>query len=344
MSQLSTKYMGLNLNNPIIVGSSGLTNSIENLINIEQNGAGAVVLKSIFEEQIRYETEKAINGESEKIDHWKKAFNKMVEKNDHLYEEALNYMFDYAKTNSLDKYLKFISDAKKAIKIPVIASINCITPYDWQFFAKKMQDAGADALELNVFLLPSDLNKSSENTQNVYNEIISGVKKYVSIPVALKVGYYFSDLAYSLKNLSNSGIASLVLFNRPYNPDIDIKTLQISNSNILSSDNEYVKTLRWISILNGRVGCDLAASTGIHNSESVIKMLLSGANVVQLASIFYKHGFEMLPIILKGLSDWMDSHNFKSIDDFRGKLSMNKIENPAAYERVQFMKHYSKIE
>ncbi len=344
MVDLSCTYLGLQLRNPLIVGSSGLTASIENLKIIDQIGAGAVVLKSIFEEQIIFETEKIIESDNSQMKSWNEAFKGIVSKTEFYYDEAFDYLTNYAKENTLSKYLKLISDAKKAINIPVIASINCSTQYDWQYFAKRIQDAGADALELNIYLLPSDFEKSGDDNEKVYFDIVQEVMKYVTIPVSLKVGFYFSGLARSLLRLSETGIAGLTLFNRPYNPDIDIEHLQVDASNMFSSDSEYSHTLRWVALLSGRLKCDISASTGIHNRETVIKQILAGADTVQMVSVFYKHHFEILPQILTGLGYWMEQHKFNTISDFKGLLSQKNVNNPAVYERVQFLRLFSSIE
>jgi dihydroorotate dehydrogenase (fumarate) len=344
MIDLSCKYLGLQLKNPLIAGSSGLTSSIENLKTIAQMGAGAVVLKSIFEEQIKYETEMFLQSDNPEMKSWQEAFQGIVSKTEFYYEEAYDYLTGYAKEHTLNHYLSLIAEAKKVIDIPVIASINCSTQYDWQYFAKRIQDAGADALELNVYLLPSDFEKNGIENENVYFDIIKEVKKFITIPVSLKTGYYFSSVAQTLLRLSETGIAGLTLFNRPYNPDIDIEKLQISASNMFSSDSEYSHSLRWVALLAGKLKCDIAATTGIHNHETVIKQLLAGADAVQMVSVFYKHHFDVLPQIINGLESWMRLHNFKNISDFKGLLSRKNVHNPASYERVQFLRLFSSIE
>jgi dihydroorotate dehydrogenase (fumarate) len=344
MPDLSCTYLGLKLKNPLIVGSSGLTSSLENLKTATRLGAGAVVLKSVFEEQIKFETDKLIESDNNEIKSWKDAFVDIVSDKEFYYDEAYNYLTSYAKEHTLKQYLAFISEAKKTIEIPVIASINCTSQHDWQYFAKRIQEAGADALELNVYLLPSDFNKKGTENEQVYFDVIKEVKKYVTIPVALKTGYYFSSLAKTLVELSETGIAGLTLFNRPYNPDIDIEKLNVTASNIFSNDSEYSNTLRWVAILSGRIKCDIAASTGVHNYRTVIKQLLAGADTVQMASVFYKHHFDVLPEIISGLETWMTLHNFSKISDFRGLLAQKNINNPATYERVQFLRLFSSIE
>ena len=346
MADLSCKYLGLELRNPIIVGSSGLTSSLDNLKTIALMGAGAVVLKSIFEEQIKFEADKFLKSDDKEIKSWQEAFQGIVSKTEFYYDEAFEYLTSYAKEHTLNQYLTLISDAKKVIDIPVIASINCSTQYDWQYFAKRIQEAGADALELNVYLLPSDFEKNGIENEKVYFDIIQEVKKFINIPFSLKVGYYFSSLAQTALKLSESGIAGLTLFNRPYNPDIDIDNLQMSASNMFSSDTEYSHSLRWVALLSGKLNCDIAASTGIHNYETVVKQLLAGADAVQLVSVFYKnnlHHFDALPQIIKGLENWMKEHNFSHISDFKGLLSKKNVLNPAVYERVQFLRLFSNI-
>ena len=195
MIDLSCTYLGLQLKNPLIAGSSGLTSTIENLKTLEKMGAGAVVLKSVFEEQIKYESNVLIESDNQDIKPWNEAFNQIVTDSEYYYEEAYNYLTEYARDHTLKKYLKFISDAKKAIDIPVIASINCSTQHDWQYFARRIQEAGADALELNIYVLPSDPEKTSAAIEAVYFDVIKEVRKYVTMPVSVKIGYYFSSLA-----------------------------------------------------------------------------------------------------------------------------------------------------
>lgn len=322
---LSTTYLGMKLKNPLIAGSSGLTNRIDDLKKIEEHGAGAVVLKSIFEEEIVMEVEQT--------------FNQMTSQG-FIYPETMEY-FDYEEIeDTLTSYLKLISDAKKELSIPVIASINCVTSQKWTTFAKDIQDAGADALELNAFILPSDFTRDSKDFEKVYFDIVKEVKKQVTIPVALKVSYFFSNLGPFLKELSDSGIDGLVLFNRFYNPDFDIDKMQVTASNVLSTPEEVSTSLRWISILAERSGCDLCASTGVHDGGAVVKQILGGAAAVQTASALYKNGIEHLSVMLHQLEDWMEAHDHENLQSFRGKMAQSRSKNPAAYERVQFMKYF----
>jgi dihydroorotate dehydrogenase (fumarate) len=343
MASLSVKYMGLTLKNPLIVGSCGLTGNLKNIKEFAEKGAGAVVLKSIFEEQIRIETEHFLKSDNEKVKEWTSTFDAIVDDSPYAYEEAVAYIANFAKEHTLKDYLSFVAEAKKSVDIPVIASIHCVSNYDWTYFARRIQEAGADALELNIYVLPSDFDITGQQNEQVYFDILTEVKKHLTIPVALKIGSYFSGLANIMKRLSESGANAMVLFNKPYNPDIDIHRLTISASDIYSGENQYQKTLRWIASLSGIVSCDLAATTGILNAETAIKQILAGADAFQIVSAIYKHGSDIIPEILKGIDSWMEDKKFNNISDFKGKLSKSNIEHPVAYDRVQFMKHYANI-
>jgi len=322
---LSTKYLGLELRNPVIVGSSGLTNSVEKIAELEKYGAGAVVLKSIFEEEITMEYEKVLAEEAPS----------------RYKDDYLDY-FDYKiKQQNISNYIKLISDAKKKVKIPIIASINCTSSHEWTYFAQKIEEAGADALELNIFVLPSTLEKSIDDIDHVYLEIINNVKNIIKIPIAIKISYYFSNLGRAIKVLSKTGVKGIVLFNRFYSPDIDLDKMEIIPTNVFSTPQELSTSLRWIGIMANRIKCDLAASTGIHDGKAVIKQLLAGADAVQMVSALYNNGPEFLKTVISEIEDWMTDKGFEKIDDFRGKLSQEQYVEPTLYERVQFMKYFS---
>lgn len=328
MANLSTKYLGLNLKNPIIIGSCGLTNSVPNLIEIEKKGAGAVVLKSIFEEQIMHEANRNILAQNDTF----------------YYPEAEDYISEYTKIHKLQEYLDLIKEAKKAISIPVIASINCTSTGEWTSFAKEIEKAGADALELNIFILPTDPDKTAEEYENNYFNILSDVKKNINIPVSIKTSLYFTSLAKTMVKLSWAGADSLVLFNRFYSPDIDIDKMTITSSNVFSKHEEIGLSLRWVALLSDKVKCDICATTGIHNGDGVVKQILAGAAAVQIVSAVYKKGFDVIPEMINEVENWMKSKSFESIDDFKGKMSFDKIDNPSAYMRIQFMKYFAGIE
>ena len=327
MADLTTSYLGLKLRSPIIAGSSGLSNSVKGVKEFEENGAGAVVLKSIFEEEIVFEYEDVLKEASEEgID-----------------LDQFDY-YDYQiKGEKIKKYTDLIAESKSSVSIPVIASINCVYSHEWTSFAKQLQDAGADALELNMFFLPSEFNRTTEEKEKAYFQIIEKIKKAVSIPIALKISYYFSNLGPMIQQLSETGIDGLVLFNRFYSPDIDIDKLEVVSSNVFSNPSDLHLSLRWIAIMAERVSCDLAASTGVHDGNAVIKQLLAGANAIQVVSSVYKNGKGQIKTMLSILEEWMAKKGFNSLDDFRGKMSQAKSSNPAAYERVQFMRYFGGV-
>lgn len=322
---LSVSYLGLKLKSPVVVGSSGLTFSIDRLKQIEKAGAGAVVLKSIFEEEIQHE------------------FNHIIEEEARRDEANLEYLdyYDYKiKEDNISRYINFIKEAKKAITIPLIASINCKSSHEWTFFAKKLQDAGADALEVNLFILPSDFSLTCEKVENTYINVIKKVKEQVTIPLSVKISCHFADMASFVKRITQSGLDGVVLFNRFFQPDFDIENFKVIPTNVLSSASDVAHTLRWMSIFYDRLECSLIASTGVHDGASLIKVLLAGADAAQVVSVLYRNGVEYVGTMLNDLKVWMEKHGFDSIEDFRGKMSQKNSPNPAEYERVQFMKYF----
>lgn len=326
MADLTTAFAGLKLKNPVIIGSSGLSDTIENIQELENKGAAAVVLKSLFEEEIL----KEMNANMHRMS--SEGF---------LYPETVDF-YEYMESpdEPATKYLDYIRKAKKGVNIPVIASVNCITASQWTYFPGKIQQAGADAIELNVFILPSDFSRSAEDNEKIYFDIIKEVKKQVTIPVIVKLSYYFSNLASFLQKISNSGIDGLVLFNRFYNPDIDIDSLEFTAGAVLSNPSDLYLSLRWIGILSGRSGCSLCASTGVHDGSALIKQLLAGADAVEVASTVYVNGPDQIQMMLDELENWMADKRMDQISQFRGILSQAKTVNPAAYERIQFMKYF----
>lgn len=325
MINLETRYMGLKLKNPIIVASSGLTNSIEKIKELENAGAGAVVLKSIFEEQINNEVSDLINRDPQ-----------------NLYPEAEDYIWNYTRNNSITRHLNLLSEAKKETEIPIIASINCMSASEWTVFAKDFENAGADALELNLFFVPTARLRSSEEIEQLYLKIVSEVKKQVTIPVSVKIGYYYTNLVSMADRLVAHGANSLVLFNRFYEPDINIENMQITSSEVFSSPADIRRSLRWIGLISSQLPkVEIAASTGIHDGEAVIKQLLAGAQAVQVCSGIYINGSQLIDGMLTDLNAFMKKQNFKKIEDFRGRLSYKNIPDPMQYERAQFMKYFS---
>ncbi len=319
---LSTKYLGLTLKNPVIVSSSKLTGTISNIKACAKAGAGAVVLKSLFEEQITARAKQKTMG------------NEMY----FWYPEADEYVTGLGKEAGLEEYLEFVREAKKSVDIPIIASINCVSPIEWPKYAAKIQEAGADALELNIAIFPFDRQVTSLQIEDTYVEIVKEVKKYVSIPVSVKIGPYFTNVLNISYRLAEAGADALVLFNRFYNPDVDIANMRVVADNVYSSPDEKSIPLRWIALLSANgIPCELAASTGIHYSIGVAKQLLAGASVTQICTTLYQNGIPYIREIVAGLEDWMKKHKFNTIEDFRGKLNKNS-EISAGFERLQYLK------
>jgi dihydroorotate dehydrogenase (fumarate) len=321
---ITTTYLGLTLNSPVIAGSSGLTGSVKKIAAMADHGAGAVVLKSIFEEEIYFEQEDVLK-EAEA---------------DGVNLDQFDYYDYHLKSQKIDRYVTLVEDAKKAVDIPVIASINCVYSHEWSAFARKIEAAGADALELNMFFLPSDFKRSAREQEAAYFAIIDKILASVSIPVALKISYYFSNLGPMIQRLSKTGVAGLVLFNRFFSPDIDIDKFKVKPSFVYSNPAELAISLRWIAIMAQKVDCDLAASTGVHDGSALIKQLLAGAQAVQTVSSLYKKGPAHIGTMIESLKKWMQRHEFASLADFRGRMSQEAASNPAAYERTQFMRYF----
>jgi len=321
MTNLETSYMGLKLKNPIVVASSGLTNSVAKIKDLENAGAGAVVLKSIFEEQINYEVSDLINKDPQ-----------------NQYPEAEDYIWNYTRNNSITRHLNLLSEAKKETEIPIIASVNCMSASEWTVFAKDFENAG----ELNLFFVPTDRNKSSEEIEQLYLKIVSNIKKNVKIPVSVKISFYYTNLIGMADKLMANGADALVLFNRFYEPDINIEKLELTASEIFSSPADIRRSLRWIGLISSQLPkIQIAAGTGIHDGEAVIKQLLAGAQVTQVCSTVYINGSQVIAGMLNDLTAFMQKWNFRKIDDFRGRLSYKSIPAPMLYERAQFMKYFS---
>lgn len=317
---LSTKYAGLELKNPVVVSSSKITSSASNIKKCAELGAGAVVLKSVFEEQILESIQEKLNDED--MYFW--------------FPEAEAHVKSISSDQGVKQYLQLVQDAKNAADIPIIASVNCIEGEKWVDFAAQIEEAGADALELNVSLIPYDHNISSQAIEDNYKKIVSNVVSTVNIPVTVKMGSYFTNIIRVAKDIQDAGASGIVVFNRYYRPDIDIESLEVVNHNYLSSPEEITQSLRWVSLLFDKLDMDIAASTGIHSPEGVVKQLLAGAASTQICSTLYKNGIEQLSEIIEGLEQWMDRKGFKHIRDFRGKVGGATLQK-AAFERMQFM-------
>lgn len=329
MSNLETTYLGLNLKNPLVAASSGFTNSVAKIVELEKAGIGAIVLKSIFEEQINGEVTNLLGRDIQNSG----------------YPEAEDYIKGYLRDNTVKKHIELIENTKKAVNIPVIASVNCISGEEWTTFSKDFQEAGADAIELNIFYIPSDKHEKPGIVEQLYLDVLRKVKMQVTIPVSVKFGIYHSNIPGLAEKLKANGASGVVMFNRFYEPDINVETLELTSSEVFSSPNDIRRSLRWIGMVSSSVShLEIAASTGIHDGNAVIKQLLAGAQVAQLCSTLYLNGTKVIPEMLNEISNFMKKWNFKRIEDFRGRLSYKNIPDPMLYERSQFMKYYSNRE
>ena len=320
MANLTTEYLGLQLPSPMILASSALSNRLENLEAAEGHGAGAVVLRSLFEEQIE-----AANTELED------AGQQHAESN----PEARTY-FPPQRVGP-HEYLALVHRAKKALRIPVIASLNCCAPGSWTGYARQIADAGADAIEVNIYSVEADPSLPGAEVERRYVEAVAGIQAAVKIPVAVKLSPYFTSLANVVAQLQQTGVAGVVLFNRFLQPDISLEKLAPVSVMSLSTPSEALLPLRWIGLLHGRVQLDLAASTGVHDSAGALKQLLAGATVVQVASTLTRNGVPHLGKMLQGIEEWMERRGHSSIDEFRGTLSQKQVSDPGVFERSQYV-------
>ncbi len=325
MSKLETHYLGIKLRNPLVVSSSGLTSSVNKIEKLAEAGAGAIVLKSLFEEQIRIDAGTMIN-ESD-------------------YPEAEDYIMTYARNNAVDEYLKLIEGAKAKVDIPIIPSINCISAKEWISFAQSMQEAGADAIELNVFVLPTNIHDTGSAYEEIYLEILDAVTHKITIPISIKLGQHFSNIPSLINKIQARGAKGVVLFNRFYAPDIDIDSLTFTSSEVFSNPADIRYPLRWVGIISSLLPTiDICASTGVHDGNGMVKQILAGARAVQVCSVLYKKGPEYIKQILSDFTAWMDKHNFEEIREFRGRMSYKNIPDPTIFERAQFMKYFSNMQ
>ncbi|MCR4676415.1 MAG: dihydroorotate dehydrogenase-like protein [Sphaerochaetaceae bacterium] len=322
MQNLETTYMGLKLKNPLILGSSSLSENVSGVKKAEDAGFGAVVLKSIFEEQIVSEiyAEKELAGDSVSHSDNYRAF------------EAVS------KNYYIDKYLSLVSDVKKAVDIPVIASINCTSESAWLEYAKKFENSGADAIELNYFIMPSNAKISGAEIEKQYMSVAKKAREEISLPLSIKLSWHFTSISNIVRQYSDLGFNGVVMFNHFFRPDIDINRVSICSDRLIQPKGDYAETLRWTAMMSGEIKSDVCSSTGIRDAETVIKMILAGAKAVQLTSAVYRDGYDCASKITAELSGWMEKHNYDSIEQFRGLLAQENIENPEKWERAQYMR------
>ncbi len=324
MVDLTTTYLGMKLKNPLVASSSPLTEKVENVKRMEEAGVSAIVMYSLFEEQIIHE--------SLELDYF---LNQGTES----FAESLTYFPNMGKyTLAPDKYIERLERTKKAVSIPVLGSLNGVSTGGWTSYARKIQDAGADGLELNMYYLPTDVDMTSDLLEQTYLRLVSDIRSTVNIPLAVKLAPYFTALPNFAKRLADAGVDGLVLFNRFYQPDMDLENLEVVPNLVLSNSNDLRLPLRWIAILYGKVKADLALTSGVHTAEDTLKAMMAGANVAMTTSAILKSGMQAVSAILKGMEEWMIAHEYDSITQMRGSMSQGAVADPAAFERANYMK------
>ena len=330
MTDLSTTYMGMQLKNPVVASSSPISKTLDGLKRLEDNGAAAVVMYSLFEEQINFE--------SRELDHY-------LSYGTESFAEALTYFPNLPHYNlGPDAYLEHIREAKQAIGIPVIGSLNGVSTGGWIRYAKLIEEAGADAIEINAYYIPTDLLLSSAEVEQIYIDLARDVKNSVTIPVAIKLNHFLSSIPYVANRLDHAGVDGLALFNRFYQPDIDLENLEILPNLALSSPNELRVRLRWAAILYGRVKADMALTGGVHSAHDVLKAMMVGAKAAMMASALLKNGTAYLREVLRDLQIWMEEHEYESIRQMQGSMSQRSVAQPAAFERANYMKVLNSFE
>ena len=325
MNTLETKFAGLTLKNPIIMSSCGRTAKACNNKEIEAAGAGAIVLKSLFEENITSETDRL----NQSTDH----------------SESADYMYDYIRSHTVNAYLQLIRDTKAVCSVPVIASINCRSAGEWVQFACMAEEAGADALELNIMTIPTDKDYVSGNFEQMHLDIVRSIRKKIKIPMIVKLGRNISHPVWLINQLKANGANAVVLFNRPYQPDINIDTMQFTAGPVFSSESDLAESLRWAAIASAAVnGIDIAVSGGVHSGADVVKALLAGASAVEVSSAVYKKGNAWFGQALQELAQWQEKHQYENISEYKGKMNVAGTGNPDFWFRTQFLKYFASQE
>jgi dihydroorotate dehydrogenase (fumarate) len=321
---LTTSYLGMTLKNPIVASSSPLSHNVDSIRRLEDAGAAAVVMYSLFEEQITFD--------SFYIDHY-------LTNGTNSFAESLSYFPEMESYNvGPDEYMNLIRQAKEAVDIPIVGSLNGVSAGGWTDYAVLMEEAGGDAIELNVYYIPTSEDLKGSEVENIYLEVLREVKRSVSLPVAIKLSPYFSSTANMAKRLVEEGANGLVLFNRFYQPDLDLETLEVVPRLVLSNSSELRLPLRWVAILYGRILADLAITTGVHTSEDVLKALMAGAKVTMMASELLQNGIRRINLILDEMRRWMAEHEYESVAQMIGSMSQQHCAEPAAFERANYMK------
>ncbi len=324
MVDLSTKYLGLTLKNPVVASSSPFSKKVENVKRLEDAGASAVVMYSLFEEQIIHES---------------KALDHFLNRGTESFAEALTYFPDFEKYNvGPESYLDLIQKLKDSVEIPIIGSLNGVSRGGWINYARKIEEAGADALELNIYSVPTDFSLTSMQLEDEFIALVSDVRKEIHIPLSIKLSPYYTSLPHFAKQLVNAGVNGLTLFNRFYQPDIDIKEQEVVPNLILSDPGDMRLPLRWIAIFYGRLQADLALTSGIHSGEDVLKAVMAGANIAMLTSELLRSGSQRLAEILEEIQNWMEKLEYESITQIHGSMSQINVAEPSTFERANYMK------
>ncbi|MGD1158046.1 MAG: dihydroorotate dehydrogenase-like protein [Terriglobia bacterium] len=324
MIDLTTKYLGMKLKNPLVVSPSPLSEDLGNIRRMEDSGAAAVVLTSLFEEQIRVESN---------------TLDQFLQQGTESFAESLTYFPDLTGYNlGPEGYLEHLRRAKQAVRIPIIGSLNGSSTGGWIDYAKKIQEAGADALELNIYLIPTNAEMTGEEVEQVYADLVSQVKASLRIPVAVKIGAYFSSLPNAARRLDRAGADALVLFNRFYQPDFDLENLEVVPNLILSTPHELLLRLNWVAVLYGKIQADLAVTGGVHTGKDVLKSMMAGARVAMMTSALLKNGIGHLAAVQAELLKWMEEHEYESIQQMQGSMSQRAVADPSAFQRANYVK------
>jgi dihydroorotate dehydrogenase (fumarate) len=324
MVDLTTTYMGMKLKNPVVPSASPLSARLDNIKRMEDAGAAAVTLHSLFEEQIEFEAAE---------------LEYFLEYGTESFAEAITYFPEvHEYRRQPDDYVEHIRKAKEAVDIPIIASLNGISTGGWIRYARLFEEAGCDAVELNVYFIPTNVHLMSYDVEDIYVKLLKEVKKHVSVPVAMKLSPYFSSMPHVAAMLDEEGADALVLFNRFYQPDIDIEKLEVEPNLILSTPLEMRLPMRWIAILYGHIDASLALTSGIHSAQDVLKAVMVGADVANVCSVLLKEGIGKIGDLIQGVSVWMDEHEYESIEQMKGSMSHKSVAEPAAFERANYMK------
>ncbi len=324
MIDLSTDYLGIKLKNPLVASASPLCEDIENIKQMEKSGIAAVVLHSLFEEQVLLQ---------------EKELNYALTKNTEAYAESLSYFPDVNDYSfAPDEYVEYIAEVKKAVDIPIIGSLNGISNSGWIKYGKKIEEAGADALELNIYYLPTRKTISCQQVENAYLDLVKALRQNIKIPLAIKLSPYFNSIADLANKLAEEGVEGLVLFNRFYQPDIDLMEMKVAPNLELSRSTELRLRLRWVGILYQKIKSDLAITGGVHTAEDIIKGILTGANIVMMTSALLEKGIPFIEDMVKGIEEWLRRNNYNSINEIRGILSQKNVEETDAFERANYLK------